>query len=113
MPRFPRQARLLKRAQFDFVFAGAKTSADRYFTVLARKNDEEASGVRLGLVIAKKKIARAHERNRVKRLSRESFRMLDCNKNYDVVVLAKPQAQYVDNATLFLSLRKHWQNLLV
>jgi len=74
---FPRTARLTQRADFDHVFqAPERKSSDRCFTVLGRCRLQDGAA-RLGLVIAKRQIRRAHERNRIKRLV--SYRRLSAD----------------------------------
>lgn len=109
---FSRSSRLTNRREFDRIFsAPEQRSSDRYFTVLGRRCECQAPAIaRLGMVVAKKRIARAHERNRIKRIIRESFRQYDkVLLQSDIVVLPKNAAQFADNATLFASLAKHWQ----
>ena len=67
---------------------------------------------RIGLVVAKKKVRRAHERNRVKRISRESFRL---NQRHlfglDIVVMPKIGIEQVSNADLHQQLNLAWTKL--
>ena len=70
--RFPKRARLLKPAEFSRVFKKAHRSSDRQLTILAAPNDLDYP--RLGLAISKKHAKRAVDRNRIKRIVRESFR---------------------------------------
>ncbi|MFW5723284.1 MAG: ribonuclease P protein component [Halochromatium sp.] len=116
---FPRSARLLDAGDYDRVFAGARRSADRYFTVLARARalaDESFSepfgAARLGLAISKRSVPRAVARNRIKRVIRDSFRHaraeLPC---VDLVVLCRRAAVDADNATLSAALAAHWREL--
>lgn len=67
---------------------------------------------RLGLVVAKKKVRRAHERNRIKRISRESFRL---NRQQllglDIVVMPKVGIEQVSNADLQQQLSMAWIKL--
>ena len=59
--------------------------------ILAKPNDLEHA--RLGLVIRKKFVRFAHDRNRVKRILRESFRHLHTNfSGLDCLVLTRPGA---------------------
>ena len=56
---------------------------------------------RLGIVVAKKKVRRAHERNRVKRLARESFRLHQQQLDLlDIVVMPKVGIEAIPNAEL-------------
>lgn len=108
---FSKEQRLLNSKDYTHVFtASERKSSDSYFTVLRRFSLSEKYS-RLGVVVAKKNIRRAHERNRVKRLIRESFRYYQWPNSYDVVVLAKHSAQYVDNRVLFKSLLRHWERI--
>ena len=70
----PKHAKLLKAADYNRVFDKSVRSSDRYFTVLARPND--VSYARLGTAFSKKRVKLAVARNRLKRISRESFRLL-------------------------------------
>lgn len=67
---------------------------------------------RLGLVVAKKKVRRAHERNRIKRLTRESFRLNIPNAfPMDIVVMPKVGIEQVPNSELFKQLSAAWPRL--
>jgi ribonuclease P protein component len=108
---FPRSARLLSGADFRRVFADAERSVDDCFTVLLHRNP--ASPGRLGLAVAKKHLRRAVDRNLIKRLVRESFRLMQCDlAGCDVVVLARAGAARRDRQQLRASLQRHWQRLL-
>lgn len=69
---FPRSSRLLTAADYAQVFKKNERFSDRYWTVLCYSGDD--SDAKLGLAIAKKRAKRATDRNRLKRIVRESFR---------------------------------------
>ena len=109
---FRKQAKLLKAADYNHVFDKPTRSSDYYFTVLARPNN--LFHARLGLAFTKKKVRLAVARNRLKRISRESFRMSQLGQNklsVDYIVLAGAQCTKATNQQLFQSLEKHWQVL--
>lgn len=70
---FPRSVRLTHARDFDRVFRGAtvrrRHGALRLSAVVNRMHT-----ARLGLVVGRRALPRAHERNRVKRVLRETFR---------------------------------------
>ena len=106
--RFPVDHRLVTGSDFERVFAGAMRSSDRYFTILARRN--ELGRARLGLAISKRVAKRAVDRNRLKRIAREAFRtstQIDC----DFVVMARPAAVGADNAELRRSLERLFERM--
>lgn len=105
---FTRSSRLTAGAQFSRVFSGAERSSDRYFTVLARLN--ELSLARLGLAISRKVAPRAIDRNRLRRLARESFRHLPLAP-LDFVVMARREALAAENSALRASLDRHFERL--
>jgi len=107
---FGRNSRLLKAAEFQQVFARARRSADRYFTVLYRDNGGQQP--RIGFTVAKKKIPTAVGRNRVRRVGRESFRGQNRTLGgIDIIILAQHNAMQATNKDLFASLDRHWDNL--
>lgn len=90
------------------MFAKATPSRDKFFTVLTRAND--GAEARLGLVVSKKGAKLAVQRNRVKRIIRESFRHSTAElAGLDFVVLAQPAASKAENKILFDSLAQHWR----
>ena len=107
--RLQKRARLLKAVEFDRVFDKSVRSSDRFFTVLARPN--EKGGARLGLAISKRKASLAVARNRIKRITRESFRRAQQKHDADYVVMCGKLGTQGSNKQLFRSLEKHWQNL--
>lgn len=105
---FPRSDRLLAGAEYSRVFGGAERSSDRFFTVLGKFN--ELSRTRLGLAISRRVAPRAVDRNRLRRMARESFRQLEL-ASLDYVVVAKRDAVNATNPTLRGSLDRHFNRL--
>lgn len=86
-----RQARLVVKADFDRVVANNQRARTDYLMVMAHPN--EVGHPRLGMVIAKRLLARAVDRNRVKRCVRESFRQVLAELpacDFVVRLIAKP-----------------------
>jgi len=116
---FSRQFRLLKPDEYSRVFKNPVRSSDRYITILAvarEKSESQDSDLlmnsRLGLAISKKNAKRAVDRNRIKRLIRESFRLnLHMLPAVDLVVMAKPVTKNAENQQIFQSLKQHWDKL--
>ncbi len=107
---FPAERRLLRASEFKAVFDHAVYKVHQSGFMLLAIPLETAP--RLGLVIAKRKIRRAHERNRVKRLARESFRLHQHRlPPLDIVLMAKADAQVLSNEELHQQLQVAWQQL--
>lgn len=97
--RFTKSERLLTPSDFQHVFSKAEKFGNRHWTFIVRPNGGHSA--RMGLAIAKKVLAKAVWRNRIKRLAREAFRTHKKALNgYDIVVLSRHGVQQVDNATL-------------
>jgi ribonuclease P protein component len=106
--RFTKNNRLLDAAAFGRVFDRATRSRDQLFTVLCRRN--QTSIARLGLAISKKHCRLATERNRIKRIIRESFRQQQVLlSGLDVVVMNRPGASAASRQDIADSLDQHWQ----
>ncbi len=107
---FARCDRLLTPQEYSWVFQQPVKSADGYFTVLGRRRGGGPS--RLGLVVSKKNVKRAVDRNRIKRVIRESFRhnrlALD---EMDIVVLGRRGVESQSNRILADSLSRHWKTI--
>ena len=71
--RLPKECRLRKRSEFLRVYAEGKRFNSRLMTVFLLPLNSESH--RLGITASKKGIGKAFERNRAKRLLRESFRL--------------------------------------
>ena len=103
-----RDLKLLNAENYNFVFSGSQRFGNRSLTVLARKNDLEHS--RLGLAISKKCAKRAVDRNRIKRLFRESFRLNQhMLPNVDIVAMCKPSILSLDNAEMRRQIEAQWR----
>ena len=108
---FPKQNRLLNAADYKAVFSNAQFKVScRYFLILAIKNNWMHS--RLGLVIAKKNVAKAVHRNRVKRIVREFFRHHSAqDPGLDLVVLTRKDVDTLQNSQISARLATLWADL--
>lgn len=108
---FAKPLRLLNAAQYSAVFDCAPVRvAQPQFLILARPND--LGHPRLGLIIAKKHVRNATDRNRIKRIARETFRLQQQQLfPLDAIVLARGGAGELDNAALAKAFNKLWRKL--
>lgn len=84
---------------FRRVYAKAKSSVTPYFVLYAMKN--RAGTNRLGIT-ASKKIGGAVQRNRAKRIIKESYRLYEekVPKNLDIVIVARSKAVFCKMQTV-------------
>lgn len=111
----PRAQRLLKPIEFKKVFRKNRAYTDHCFRVLTRANDGDCS--RLGMAVSRKIDPKAVGRNRIKRVTRESFRHWAARRRplggpfVDIVVLPRHGAATICNEQLFRSLERHWSSI--
>jgi ribonuclease P protein component len=95
---------------FDAAYARGRRTASDFFVVVARANT--ADGPRLGLAVATKAVGNSVQRNRIRRLIRESFRLRQRElPAWDLVVSARKRARGVASAELRASLDALWDKV--
>lgn len=115
---FGKQHRLLTPREFKAVFDGALFKAShRSLLLLAIPAVDTPSQpdapARLGLVVAKKHARLAVQRNRLKRLLRESFRHHKAElTGLDIVALVKPGLWQQENSAIRAIIEEQWARLL-
>lgn len=110
MTRFPRSVRLTRPGEFQRVFQRGKRLHVSGFGARAAYN--ECGSARLGMAIAKKALKRAHDRNRIRRLIRESFRQHHARlPAADIVLMCRPEVRDLSNAEIFQQLEGLWRRL--
>jgi len=108
---FPRQLKLTRAVDFQQVFKKNISNRDACITILVGKN----TGVfpRLGFAIARKQVQKAVQRNALKRLFRESFRL---NQHRlparDMVIMVKRKILLSERAQLRARLDQHWNSII-
>lgn len=109
--RFPQRLKLKESAQFNRVFNQAQKISTNKFAIFYCANDIEFP--RLGIIVSKKNIYQAHNRNTFKRTVRESFRQQQHDLgSYDYIVFAYKVATAINTHELRQYLDKTWEKLV-
>lgn len=108
---FDKSSRLLVQHDYQRVFQGAQFKiSDRHLLILAVSNT--LNHPRLGLVIGKKNVRLAVQRNRIKRHARETFRLFQHQlPPVDAIVLARSQLDRLSDAELNQLFNRQWARL--
>ena len=107
---FPKSSRLLNAGDYSLVFnkTTARAAAGAG-TVIGIKSERPDS--RLVIIVAKKNVKLAAQRNRVKRIVRDYFRRHPLAEPMDIVFLARKGVAERTNQDLFSDLSKIWRKL--
>ena len=106
----PRAARLLKPADFAALRGRSQRLGTSHFS--AEVLPTERATARLGQAVSRRVSKRAVDRNRIKRLVRESFRHVRGTlAAWDILVIARPSAATQENASLRADVARLWQKL--
>ena len=102
--------RLRSKLQFDAVYAGGRRLDDRYFALRVKANG--LAHPRVGLAVAVKTAGNAVNRNRLRRVIRESFRLAQQElPAVDIVVAAKFATAGAPASALRDSLATLWKRV--
>ena len=86
-----KEYRIKKSQDFDNIIRKKQSFANRQFVIYYQEN--KLDHMRLGISVSKK-LGKAHERNKLKRYVRESFKTRkDFLKNYDIIIIVRPAAK--------------------
>ncbi len=109
---FSREKRLLTPRHFKAVFDSPTGKVPgKNLLILARENGLDHP--RLGLVIGKKSVKLAVQRNRLKRLMRDSFRLnQQMLAGWDIVIVARRGLGETENPELHQHFAKLWKRLV-
>ncbi|WP_233840269.1 ribonuclease P protein component [Dyella sp. 2HG41-7] len=106
----PREARIRRAGDFAVLRQDSGRLGSRCFSVRYRQND--LGHARLGLAISKRVSKLAVDRNRIKRLVRESFRRARHRlPPVDLMILAREQACNIAGPALLAELDALWRKL--
>jgi ribonuclease P protein component len=107
----PKLARLRTKEQFDRVFKAGKKISSGGVAIFYNQNDQTQA--RMGIVVTKRNVPLATQRNSLKRVVRESFRQRrHLFPNVDVIVYLYASAKSFSNAKLHLCLEQLWTRLI-
>ena len=108
--KFPKSARLLNAHDYSQVFNTCSIRAGSAAgTILALPVSDDRS--RLGIIVAKKNVRLATDRNRIKRLVREHFRNHPLSTSMSLVFMAKRGAGALSNTDVIGDLDRLWRKL--
>ncbi len=101
---------MLTPAQFKSVFTNPIKASSAEITLLAIPNEENHP--RIGLTVAKRFVKRANQRNRIKRVIRDNFRLHQHDlPPVDIVVLVRNGVLEMENEQLHKLIEKLWRKL--
>jgi ribonuclease P protein component len=106
---FPRSVRLLTPADFKRVLMQGRKRRSASFTAIEQSGQGDTA--RLGITVSRKTMPRSVDRNRFKRIARESFRAALPLPCCDVVIMAAVPARTTERHALAAELHEYWRSL--
>lgn len=102
---------MLTASDYSQIFQDVQIRASsQRFLILAK--DQKRDTARLGVIVAKKNVKLAVQRNRIKRLLRETFRNERAElPKIDIIVLAKKGVHLAENSEILSELDYLWRKL--
>lgn len=96
-----------RNGQFLRIYKKGSSLAGKYLVLYYRKNRKKGNG--LGITVTKK-IGKAVVRNRIRRLVKENYRLMEesIDMGYDIIFVARMKARYAD----FYTIQKAMEQLL-
>jgi len=108
--KFQKKHRLLHKLDFQPVFDESSRLRFKYLIVLYRPNFLDHA--RLGLIISKKHLKHAVDRNLLRRIIRESFRaVLSSLQSVDIIVITRGSSVEMDKQHLRQDADELWKKL--
>jgi ribonuclease P protein component len=108
--RLPRTARLLRPGDFAALRAAAERLSSRHFRAEFRVSP--TGDARLGMAVSRRVSKRAVVRNRIRRVTREYYRLHRIAlPNFDVLLIARTSAAEQSNEVLRTDLETLWRKL--
>jgi ribonuclease P protein component len=106
----PAQRRLRRKSDFEATYAGGRRFGNGFFGVTAFWNDK--GWPRIGLAVAVRTAGGGVERNRIRRIIRESFRLHQHElPSLDLIISARARARGATGRELHDSLIALWKNV--
>lgn len=105
---FSRNMKLINADQYKNVFNHPQRFGNKSLTVLVKQNSLQHP--RLGLAISKKCAKNATDRNRIKRIFRESFRLhQNVLPSVDIIAMCKPNILLLTNQEIQSQIEFQWR----
>ena len=107
---FPRNQRLLTKAEFKSVFDQSRKVSQKHLLVLFKASPQAKN--RLGVIVGKRVAKKAVTRNTIKRIMRESFRLNQAMfSGLDLIIIARAQCDKLEKVELRRGIDKLWEKL--
>lgn len=108
--KFQRHQRVSKKEDFERIFAKGRKIKQKFLTI--RALDNHLDYPRLGIIIPKAVVQKSVNRNRIRRIIRESFRAQQSHlKSLDIVVLVHSQCVPANKQLLRKEIENLWHPL--
>ena len=108
---FSTRSRLLTKEDYSNVFNHSEKKASNRYALLLAFPHSGPHHSRLGLIVAKKNVRSAVDRNRVKRLVREHFRRHPQTQTKDTIFMARKGIADLSNSEIRYHLQQLWAKL--
>lgn len=107
---FSRKSRLISKQDFQSVFVNPNKFTYKYLLICYRPN--QSGYAKLGIMLPKRFVKRAVDRNGIRRVIRESFRLnKEKLKSLDIVITIRSEWGALDKKALRHDIGSIWQRL--